>query len=105
MNAKKVFHIAAVFCLVVMMLAPLARASAEDNNHSIKMSGLPTNSFQGYGWPEGTLELVNDHDPRPLHYEFMMEREGEFEWTSEERGPREWVASIKRIGEPADKAR
>ncbi len=51
-----------------------------------------------------TLELVNDHDPRPLHYEFMMEREGEFEWTSEERGPREWVASIKRIGEPADKA-
>ena len=44
-----------------------------------------------------TLELVNDHDPRPLHYQFMMEREGEFEWTSEELGPMEWVAHIKRL--------
>lgn len=47
-----------------------------------------------------TLELVNDHDPRPLHYEFMMERAGEFDWHSEERGPREWVAEIKKIAPP-----
>jgi uncharacterized protein (DUF2249 family) len=44
-----------------------------------------------------TLELVNDHDPKPLHYQFMMEMEGEFEWDSQEKGPREWVAHIKRI--------
>lgn len=43
-----------------------------------------------------TLELINDHDPRPLHYEFMHEREGQFEWESEEKGPREWVAHIKK---------
>jgi len=47
-----------------------------------------------------TLKLINDHDPRPLHYEFMMEREGEFEWDSEEKGPREWVAHIKRLAAP-----
>lgn len=49
----------------------------------------------------GTLELVNDHDPRPLHYEFMIERKGEFEWTSEERGPREWIAHIRKVAQPA----
>ena len=42
------------------------------------------------------LKLVNDHDPRPLHYELMHEREGQFEWTSEEKAPREWVAMIER---------
>ncbi|MBI4302424.1 MAG: DUF2249 domain-containing protein [Chloroflexi bacterium] len=47
--------------------------------------------------PGDTLLLVNDHDPRPLHYQFMMEREGQFEWDSQEKGPREWVATIKRL--------
>ena len=39
---------------------------------------------------------MNDHDPRPLHYEFMHERENRFEWASEEKAPREWVARIKK---------
>ena len=26
------------------------------------------------------MELTNDHDPKPLYYQFMMEREGEFSW-------------------------
>lgn len=43
-----------------------------------------------------TLLLVNDHDPRPLQYQFMVEREGKFEWTSQEKAPREWVATIKK---------
>jgi uncharacterized protein (DUF2249 family) len=30
----------------------------------------------------------------------MMEKEGEFEWDSEEKGPREWVAHIKRVAVP-----
>lgn len=46
------------------------------------------------------IQLTNDHDPRPLHYQFMMEHEGEFEWESEERGPREWVATIRKVGLP-----
>lgn len=49
------------------------------------------------GLEEGdTLILVNDHDPRPLHYQFMMERTGQFDWKSEEKGPREWVAHIRK---------
>lgn len=47
-----------------------------------------------------TLELINDHNPKPLHYEFVCEREGEFEWEAEERGPREWVAHIKKTALP-----
>lgn len=44
-----------------------------------------------------SIKLVNDHDPRPLHYSFMHEREGQFEWSSEELGPQEWVAMIKKL--------
>ncbi|TAK37038.1 MAG: DUF2249 domain-containing protein [Chloroflexota bacterium] len=44
-----------------------------------------------------TLKLINDHDPRPLHYQFLAERQGQFEWDSREEGPREWVARIKKV--------
>ena len=44
-----------------------------------------------------TLMLVNDHNPKPLHYQLIHEREGQFEWTSEEKGPQEWVAIIKKV--------
>lgn len=47
--------------------------------------------------PGHWIRLVNDHDPRPLHYQFLHEREGQFEWSSEEKGPREWVALIKKL--------
>lgn len=46
------------------------------------------------------LKLVNDHNPKPLHYEFLAERKGEFEWSAEEKGEREWIAMIKKITEP-----
>ncbi|MBI4348655.1 MAG: DUF542 domain-containing protein [Elusimicrobia bacterium] len=45
----------------------------------------------------GVLKLVNDHDPKPLFYEFRAERHGEFEWTVVERGPRRWAVDISRI--------
>ncbi|MBU9722078.1 MULTISPECIES: DUF2249 domain-containing protein [Bacillaceae] len=40
------------------------------------------------------LELTNDHDPRPLHYQFMMEREGQFEWKYLVEGPDQWKVAI-----------
>ena len=43
------------------------------------------------------LKLLNDHDPKPLFYEFSAERAGEFEWTPIERGPRTWSVQIKRV--------
>ncbi|MDE2491373.1 MAG: DUF2249 domain-containing protein [Elusimicrobia bacterium] len=43
------------------------------------------------------LKLVNDHDPKPLFYEFSAERAGEFEWTAVEKGPERWSVLIKRV--------
>ena len=47
--------------------------------------------------PGDTLLLINDHDPRPLHYQFMNERTGKFEWHSQEKGPQHWEATIKKV--------
>lgn len=43
--------------------------------------------------------LINDHEPRPLHYQFLAEYEGEFEYSAEEKGEHWWEARIKRIAE------
>ena len=48
-----------------------------------------------------TLKLVNDHDPRPLHYQILAERPGQFEYASREEGTREWVARITRVAAAA----
>ena len=49
----------------------------------------------------GALRLVNDHDPKPLYYEFSAERTGEFAWTPLERGPEKWVVEIRRVAAAA----
>lgn len=43
------------------------------------------------------IVLTNDHEPKPLRYQFEAEYPGEFEWSSQERGERWWEARIKRI--------
>lgn len=48
----------------------------------------------------GVLKLVNDHNPKPLFYEFCAEREGEFQWHYLEEGPERWVVEITRTGLP-----
>lgn len=40
------------------------------------------------------LELTNDHDPKPLRYQFMIEREGQFTWDYLESGPTLWRVAI-----------
>ncbi len=40
------------------------------------------------------LRLINDHDPKPLFYQFNAEHEGEFTWTSLEQGPETWRVQI-----------
>ena len=42
--------------------------------------------------------LVNDHDPRPLYYQFAAEMPGRFTWDYLETGPDVWRV---RIGKPA----
>ena len=44
--------------------------------------------------PGEVMELTNDHDPRPLHYQFLAEYEGKFEWTYLEEGPEIWRVAI-----------
>lgn len=40
--------------------------------------------------------LVNDHDPKPLYYQFEAERPGEFGWEYVESGPAVWRVRITR---------
>lgn len=40
------------------------------------------------------MELINDHDPKPLHYQFMIEMPEQFTWEYLEEGPEIWRVAI-----------
>ena len=44
----------------------------------------------------GGFELVNDHDPKPLYYQFEAEHPGQFTWEYLEQGPEVWRVRISR---------
>lgn len=44
--------------------------------------------------PKEKMELINDHDPRPLYYQFNVEMPDQFEWEYLEEGPEVWRVSI-----------
>lgn len=46
--------------------------------------------------PGQSFELVNDHDPKPLYYQFQAERTGQFEWNYLEQGPEVWRVQISK---------
>lgn len=50
----------------------------------------------------GALELLNDHEPRPLHLQFMNSRADQFDWQVVEAGPAQWRVRITRtqLGAP-----
>lgn len=48
--------------------------------------------------PGESFILVNDHDPKPLYYEFHYERQGQFSWEYLEQGPEVWRVRIGRVG-------
>jgi len=43
------------------------------------------------------MELQNDHDPRPLRYQFMQERTDTFIWEYLAEGPDIWRVAIGKI--------
>ncbi|GGE43879.1 hypothetical protein GCM10011391_23380 [Pullulanibacillus camelliae] len=51
--------------------------------------------------PNEAMLLVNDHDPKPLHYQFNSTRNGQFEWEYLEQGPEVFQIKITRIKEQA----
>ena len=46
--------------------------------------------------PGETLRLINDHQPRQLQYQFIVERPGLFEWDPEQQGPEIWIIRIRK---------
>lgn len=52
-------------------------------------------TFNGLAAGEA-LELVNDHDPRPLYYQFNAQAPGQFTWEYLESGPATWRVAITR---------
>jgi uncharacterized protein (DUF2249 family) len=47
--------------------------------------------------PGQAFVLVNDHDPKPLYYQFQAERTGQFTWEYLETGPEVWRVRIGRV--------
>ncbi|MGI9147290.1 MAG: DUF542 domain-containing protein [Chloroflexota bacterium] len=41
--------------------------------------------------------LVNDHDPKPLYYQFKAEQPGQAGWSYLEEGPEVWRVRITRL--------
>lgn len=44
--------------------------------------------------PGESFVLVNDHDPKPLYYQFQAEWTGRFSWDYLEQGPEVWRVRI-----------
>jgi uncharacterized protein (DUF2249 family) len=47
--------------------------------------------------PGQALQLVNDHDPRPLRYQFDDRAYAQFDWTYLEAGPELWRVQISKL--------
>jgi uncharacterized protein (DUF2249 family) len=50
-------------------------------------------TFDGLSNGQSML-IINDHDPRPLRYQFAAERTDQFDWTYEAEGPTVWRVRI-----------
>ncbi|MFT3666882.1 DUF2249 domain-containing protein [Piscinibacter sp.] len=46
--------------------------------------------------PGAAMELVNDHDPRPLYHQIQAESPGGYDWAYLESGPDTWRVQITR---------
>ncbi|MGH7781398.1 MAG: DUF2249 domain-containing protein [Candidatus Binataceae bacterium] len=46
--------------------------------------------------PGEAFILINDHDPKPLYYQFEAEHAGQFSWDYLEQGPDTWRVRIAR---------
>jgi uncharacterized protein (DUF2249 family) len=53
--------------------------------------------------PGEAFVLVNDHDPKPLYYQFQFEKTGQFTWDYEEQGPEVWRVQVGRVAAAASR--
>jgi len=54
------------------------------------------NTFNGLAAGESLL-LINDHDPKPLHYQFQAEHANRFGWNYLQQGPDVWQVQISKV--------
>ncbi len=53
-------------------------------------------AFKALGFGDA-LEVVSDHDPKPLYYQFQVEAPGNFSWVYAQNGPDVWCVSIQKL--------
>jgi uncharacterized protein (DUF2249 family) len=53
--------------------------------------------------PGESFVLVNDHDPKPLFYQFQAEYTGRFSWEYLEQGPKTWRVRIGKQGSAVER--
>jgi uncharacterized protein (DUF2249 family) len=54
-------------------------------------------TFRSLGTGE-TLEMLNDHDPRPVFFELQSEMPDRFTWDYLQTGPDVWRVRIRKLG-------
>lgn len=47
--------------------------------------------------PGESFVLINDHDPKPLYYQFAAEHAGRFGWDYQQSGPEVWRVEIAKV--------
>jgi len=47
--------------------------------------------------PGETLKIINDHNPKPLRYQFEAEYKEKYVWEYEQEGPKDWIVKIRRV--------
>ncbi len=81
----------------------MTSASVQDNNNLIDVRTLAPQQRHAtiFGrfdalLPGESLQLVNDHDPQPLHRQLQSRSGGQFQWTYLEEGPAQWRVQITK---------
>lgn len=83
------------------LLTELGRLEAEGDDGVLDVRAVPPKhrhpmifgAFDRLS-PGAVFILVNDHDPKPLYYQFAAERPGTFTWRYLEEGPDVWKVEI-----------
>ena len=47
-----------------------------------------------------SLDIVNDHDPKPLYSQLQLEARGALSWDYAEKGPHVWRVSLRKLARP-----
>lgn len=43
------------------------------------------------------LKIINDHDPKPLRYQFEVEYKDKYGWEYLQKGPKDGIVTIKKF--------